>query len=32
LDADRSFHRVYRSPYWLRRGYVEELYRIERDT
>ncbi|WP_136622578.1 MULTISPECIES: hypothetical protein [Mesorhizobium] len=32
LGADRSFVRTYRSPYWLRRGYVEELYRIESDT
>jgi hypothetical protein len=32
LNADRSFRRIYRSPYWLRRGYVEELYRIESGT
>lgn len=32
LGADRSFVRTYRNPYWLRRGYVEELYRIESGT
>lgn len=32
LNADPSFRRIYRSPYWLRRGYVEELYRIENGT
>jgi hypothetical protein len=32
LGADRGFVRTYRSPYWLRRGYVEELYRIEGGT
>jgi hypothetical protein len=29
LSSDPEFRRLYRSPYWLRRGYVEELYRIE---
>jgi hypothetical protein len=29
LTADQRFRRIYRSPYWLRRGYVEELYSIE---
>ncbi|RUX32490.1 hypothetical protein EOA23_09005 [Mesorhizobium sp. M2A.F.Ca.ET.042.01.1.1] len=28
LSTSPDFHRMYRSPYWLRRGYVEELYRI----
>jgi hypothetical protein len=28
LSANPHFHRMYRSPYWLRGGYVEELYRI----
>ncbi len=26
LDNDSRFTRMYRMPYWLRRGYVEELY------
>jgi len=29
LSADPSFRRIFRSPYWLRKGYVEELYRVE---
>ena len=29
LGTNPGFHRIYRSPYWLRRGYVEELYRID---
>jgi hypothetical protein len=28
LTTDAGFHRFYRMPYWLRRGYVEELYFI----
>jgi len=28
LEKDAGFERVYRMPYWLRRGYVEELYAI----
>jgi hypothetical protein len=28
LGNDARFKRLYRAPYWLRRGYVEELYRI----
>lgn len=28
LDDDPRFVRVYRMPYWLRRGYVEELWRL----
>jgi hypothetical protein len=29
LLADAEFSRQYRAPYWLRRGYVEELYIIK---
>lgn len=29
LGTDSGMKRVYRAPYWIRRGYVEELYRIE---
>ena len=29
LQRDPRFKRLYRVPYWLRRGYVEELYRIQ---
>jgi len=28
LSADGRLERVYRAPYWIRRGYVEELYCI----
>ena len=28
LGRDAGFRRLYRMPYWLRRGYVEELYGI----
>jgi hypothetical protein len=28
LAGDAGFERCYRMPYWLRRGYVEELYAI----
>jgi hypothetical protein len=28
LKSAPGFRRIYRSPYWLRRGYVEELYEI----
>jgi hypothetical protein len=29
LRGDRRFARVRRSPYWLREGYVEEIYRLQ---
>jgi hypothetical protein len=28
LSEDRRFARIRRSPYWLREGYVEEIYRL----
>lgn len=32
LSSDRSFRRISRQPYWIRRGYVEELYRVGPST
>ncbi len=32
LHDDQRFAREYRAPYWIRRGYVEELYRIVHPT
>jgi hypothetical protein len=32
LDADTNFVRIYRAPYWVRRGYVEELYQLKQTT
>jgi len=28
IGSDPEMKRIYRGPYWIRRGYVEELYRI----
>jgi hypothetical protein len=28
LSGDRRFARIRRSPYWMREGYVEEIYRL----
>jgi putative sugar O-methyltransferase len=28
LSGDRRFQRIRRSPYWIREGYVEEIYRL----
>lgn len=30
LDSQSGLTRVYRAPYWIRRGYVEELYRVNK--
>jgi len=32
LRGDSGFQRVYRMKYWLREGYVEELYRLRRKS
>jgi hypothetical protein len=29
LERAGGFRRIHRSPHWMIRGYVEELYRIE---
>jgi hypothetical protein len=29
LSGDRRFTRIRRSPYWMREGYVEEIYRLD---
>lgn len=29
LAGNSSFSRLYRAPYWVRRGYVEELYQLD---
>ena len=30
VDVVSGYHRIYRSRHWLRAGYVEELYKVQR--